>query len=55
LIISASILSILFGLFNAWWVLRIKISAAEGSVDEEEQNITKTIPENKLKEMEEIA
>ena len=46
LILSASIFAIVFGLFNAWWVLRIKVTVAEG--DDEEQNITKTIPEQKL-------
>jgi hypothetical protein len=43
LIISASIISILFGLYNAYWVLRIKVSHAEG-VDDEEENIATAIP-----------
>jgi hypothetical protein len=47
LIIAASIISIIFGLFNAWWVLRIKVSNAEG-VDDEEENIATAIPQKKL-------
>lgn len=34
LILTVSILSIIFGLFNAWWVLRIKVAVAEGDDEE---------------------
>ena len=30
IIITCCIISIIFGLYNAWWVLRIKINEAEG-------------------------
>jgi Na+/H+-translocating membrane pyrophosphatase len=56
LIISACIIGILFGVYNAWWVLRINIiQDAEGGQVDEEQAINKVIPPQKLDDMVMIA
>lgn len=30
IVIAACLIGILFGVYNAWWVLRIKVNDAEG-------------------------
>ena len=50
-ILGAALLSIIFGLYNAWWILRIEIV----SKDEERMQLKDDRHMMKLKEMQEIA
>lgn len=56
MIICCSVFAIVFGVLNAYWVLKIKVSGVGAEDGEGEgQAITRVIPPQKLEQMEEVA